>query len=469
MTTATVLTWQEAEAQQRFQLIAPLLQKDLDSATKTQIRQQVADANQISSRSIYRYEKAFAEFGFRGLYPMNRETRRSQKLPNNFDELLQEAIQLKREVPGRSVETIIYILENEGRVPPGYLKRSTLERHLFNAGYGQKQMKIYKEARSSSSKRFCKEHRMELIQGDIKYGPKLPIGPNGSLKRTYLSSALDDHSRYILASRFYDNQEEAIVEDTFHTVITRFVKFDSCYFDNGSQYIAKQLKLSLQKLGIRIKHAPPRSGRSKGKIEKFHQVVDSFLAEAKVHNVKTLEELNRLWQIYLEEKYEKTPHDGIKEYYESLNVEIPEAGITPEQEFNRDARALVYLDTSVVAEAFMKHAERRVDKGACISLGGRLYETKPELIGYTVEISYDPMNMDVITVSHPMMEPFEAKPVRINSYCDQKKTLPISMQQPIPKSSRLMDVLEKKHAENLAKRTDAISFAALKKEDSGNV
>ena len=43
-TTATDLTWQEAEAQQRFQLIDPLLQKDLDSATKTQLRQQLADA-----------------------------------------------------------------------------------------------------------------------------------------------------------------------------------------------------------------------------------------------------------------------------------------------------------------------------------------------------------------------------------------------------------------------------------------
>lgn len=57
---------------------------------------------------------------------------------------------------------------------------------------------------------------MMLIQGDIKYGPKLPIGKNGAWVQTYLSSAIDDHSRYLLASRFYDNQEEAIIEDTFH-------------------------------------------------------------------------------------------------------------------------------------------------------------------------------------------------------------------------------------------------------------
>ena len=52
-----------------------------------------------------------------------------------------------------------------------------------------------------------------LIQGDIKYGPKLPIGKNVTMVQTYLSSAIDDHSRFILASEFYDNQEERIVED----------------------------------------------------------------------------------------------------------------------------------------------------------------------------------------------------------------------------------------------------------------
>lgn len=62
---------------------------------------------------------------------------------------------------------------------------------------------------------------------------------------SYLSSAIDDHSRFILASEFYDNQEERIVEDTFRKAILKYGRFDKCYFDNGSQYVAKQLKLSL--------------------------------------------------------------------------------------------------------------------------------------------------------------------------------------------------------------------------------
>lgn len=126
----------------------------------------------------------------------------------------------------------------------------------------------------------------------LKYGPKLPIGKNGAKVQTYLSSAIDDHSRYLLSSRFYDNQEESIIEDTFHQAISRYGVFDACYFDNGSQYIAKQIRFSLARLGIRVMHAKPRSGKSKGKIEKFHQVVDDFIRESKFKNIRTLEKLS---------------------------------------------------------------------------------------------------------------------------------------------------------------------------------
>ena len=258
--------WQEQEALNRFQLISPLLREDMDDAKRLQLRRQIAQENNISVRSLYRYEKAYAEGQFSGLKPADRQKHRSQRLPDNFDFLLEQAIQLRKEVPERSVAQIIFILEAEGFVTPGVLKRPTLERHLYKAGFGREHMRVYREARESSSKRFCKPHRMMLIQGDIKYGPKLPIGKNGAKVQTYLSSAIDDHSRRLLFSRFYDNQEEAIIEDIFHQAILRHGTFDACYFDNGSQYIAKQIRFSLSKLGIRVIHAKPRSGKSKGKI-----------------------------------------------------------------------------------------------------------------------------------------------------------------------------------------------------------
>ena len=96
-----------------------------------------------------------------------------------------------------------------------------------------------------------------------------------------------------------------------------------------------------------------------------------------MHNIRTLEGLNRHWSNYLEEYYHTSPHAGIREYYESMGVSVPEGGISPVQEWNRDSRPLTFLDTSVVAEAFLHHEERLVDKGACISFRGKKFETRP--------------------------------------------------------------------------------------------
>ena len=456
--------WREDEAVSRFSLISPLLDDTLDEAKRIQIRSDIAERNGLSVRTIYRYEKAYHEGGFDGLKPKDRGT--TIALPDNFQSLLDEAIQLRREVPSRSVRKIIDILELEGKVAPGVLKRSTLQRHLADAGFSERHMQMYKDARKSSSKRFCKPHRMMLTQADIKYGLKLPIGKNNAMVQTYLSSILDDHSRLILESAFYDNQEAPIVAETIKKAILRHGKMDAVYFDNGSQYVARQLRQSLAILGIRINFAPIKSGKSKGKIEKFHQVVDSYLDEARAKKIKTLEELNEYWQIFLEEYYHKEPHNGIREYYKGFGVTVPPEGITPLQEWNRDKRQLTFMDANVVAKAFLNHEERLVDKGACISFHGQKYETKPSLIGCKVSISYDPAAPEIITISYPGIEAFTAKPLAIGSYCDKTPTLPLSMQEAEAKTSRLLDALEKRRNENRQMRADAISFSNYGKEAS---
>lgn len=308
-------------ALQKYKMIAPLLNEDLDSVAACELRKKVADQNDISERTLRRYLNAYRKEGFHGLKPAERIRYRKDLMPDNYEEILMEAVQLRREVPKRSIEQIIQILEMEEKVAPGVLKRPTLQRHMYQAGFGAAHMNVYQEARKSSSRRFCKPHRMMLIQG------------------------------------------ESIVEDTFRKTILKFGHFDQCYFDNGSQYTAKQVKLSLAKLSIKVSHAPVRSGKSKGKIEKFHQVVDDFIAEAKVKKIQTLKDLNHYWEIFLEEYYHNRAHEGIREYYESIGTTVPKEGISPLQEFNRDTRPLTFLDTTVVGEAFRHHEIRKVDKG----------------------------------------------------------------------------------------------------------
>lgn len=142
-------------------------------------------------------------------------------------------------------------------------------------------------------------------------------------------------------------------------------------------------------------------------------------------------------------------------------------GISPLQEWNRDSRPLTFLDTAVVSEAFLHHEQRKVDKGACISFRGKRYETKPSLIGHTVEISYDPAASEQITVSYQGMEPFTTVPLTIGSYCDKRPALPVSMQEQTPTTSRFLDALEVRYEQNQQKMANAISFASYRKEANG--
>lgn len=139
-----------------------------------------------------------------------------------------------------------------------------------------------------------------------------------------------------------------------------------------SQYTSNQLHTALARLGIRVLHAKPRACQAKGKIEKFHQKVDQFIAEVRIAKVHSLEELNQKWKYFLEQDYQKEAHDGIRENYESQGVKVPVEGISPMQEFYRDTRGLVFLDTTVVSEAFLHHETRKLDNAGCFSYSIRL-------------------------------------------------------------------------------------------------
>lgn len=463
-----VKKWQDEEALRRYRMIVTLLEPDMDEGKRQQLREETAEKNGISKRTLYRYEKSYREEGFSGLRPASRTKKRQQRLPENFEEIMEQAVQLKREVPKRSVRQIIKVLELEGWAQPGVLKPSTMQRHLYDAGLGRKQMKRYAEKRSACSRRFCRPHRMELLQGDIKYGPELRT-TEGVLVKTYLSSLIDDHSRYIVQSEFYDNQRQEIVEDTFHKAVLKAGRFDCVYLDNGVQYTAGHLGKACAKLGIRLVHAKPGACQSKGKIEKFHQKVDQFIGEVRVAHVHSVEELNRRWKIFLEQEYQKEAHAGIREYYESQGASVPAWGITPEQEWMRDSRGLVFLDVTTVAEAFLHQEKRRIDEAGCFSLCGSRYEASAALANLEAEIAYDPMDMETVTVLCRGAAPLMAHRMEIGAFASKVPPVPVGMTGDIPETSRLLDALERKYKEDHGKMARALSFGDYGKEAGSHV
>jgi putative transposase len=246
----------EELAAKRMVMIMPLLDDSLDPRSIVELKKKLAEQHELSYRTISRYYDAYLKEGFEGLKPKQITNRKNNLLPENFPEIVDVAIELRRECPSRSVRDIIRIMELEDIIPPGSISRSTLQRHLYKQGFGANQMKIYTR-KGTAARRFQKSQRCMLFQGDIKYGPYLPIGKNGAKKQVYLSAFIDDATRFIVAARFYDHQQVSIIEDTLRTAITQYGKPDAIYVDNGKQYRSSWLGKACTKLGIKLLFAKP--------------------------------------------------------------------------------------------------------------------------------------------------------------------------------------------------------------------
>ena len=442
---------QKAEeiAVQRVQMLSPLLENGLDAAKAKQIRVRICEETGLSDRTIRRYLANYKDNGFGGLKPKGKSLeKQNEPIPQN---IMEQAILLRREVPGRSVSQIIQILEWEGQVQPGQIKRSTLQEKLAERGYSTRHMRMYAQS-GVAARRFQQKFRNKLWHSDIKYGPYLPIGNDGAKKQVYLVTFVDDATRFVLHGEFYPVLDQSIVENCFRKSIQKYGVPDAVYFDNGCQYRTKWMTRACAKMGIRLLFAKPYSPEATGKVERFNRVVDSFLSEAVLEKPQTLDKLNQLFWVWLEECYQVKHHSGL------------DGNVSPETAYRSDKKPLKFLDIDAVANAFLHCEERKVDKVGCISFNGTKYEVGLSFIGCKVNVIYDPSDAQELTIEYEGHSSFKARKLAIGERAGQRPKLPDSLQ-PIPvKSSRLLSAAAKRNQERQSQRPPAISYRAVGKE-----
>jgi len=438
----------EKIAAKRFQIISSLLDATLDPALLINKKKEVAEHADKSYRTIGRWLSAYQADGFEGLKPKKTVPKAVAALPEGYTNIVEAAITLRRECPSRSVRDIIQILELEGIVLKGTISRSTLQRHLQKAGFGMCQIRMYSKT-SPAARRFAKSHRGMLYQGDIKYGPYLPIGKEGAKKQVYLAAWIDDATRFIVSAKFYENQKLDIIENTLRDAILSHGLPDAVYVDNGKQYRSNWLAKACAKLGIKLLHARPYHPEGKGKIERFNRRLDSFLAEVSLQKPQSLKELNHYLDLWIQEKYHKDSHAGLE-------------GICPETAYLTDKKPLRFPDMEACREAFLHTEEREVDKTGCISFNGSKYEVGMKLIGRKVEVFYDPTWQDELEIHHKDFPPFRAKRLEVGENCQQVELFPEMHEKIATQSSRLLKGLENKSVPQ--KSTVATSFSSMAKE-----
>lgn len=431
----------EEIAANRLAIISLLLDPTLDKAKRQELKEQQSIQYGISERTIRRWINDYRDKGFEGLKPKAPETAGTSKIPET---LIEEAIRLRREVPGRSIPELIRILEWEGLAEPGFLRRSTLQDQLTARGYSSRQMKTYAKD-VTSARRFQKPWRNYLWQSDIKYG----IYING--QPTYMVCFLDDCTRNILHSQFYTSLDQSIVQDCFRQALIKYGAPDCVYFDNGKQFRTHWMKRACAKLGIRLLYARPYNPEGKGKQERYNQTVDAFLREASIAKPKSLDELNRLYEVWMQECYLNVPHSALN-------------GKTPHEVYEQDSHELRLLSAETIADAFLSCETRKVDKGGCISFCGQKYEVDNGLsmIYRTVDVVYDPADISVVSIECEGFPPSSARPLIITAHAARRPKLPEHFEKAEPSSSRLLDAAAKKNEERQAIRHTAISFAGMK-------
>lgn len=444
----------EATAAQRMQLLSPLLAEGIDAGKARQIKEELCRETGLSERTIRRYLERYRQDGFSGLRP--KEKRFTKSAPAITPEILEQAILLRREVPGRSVAQIIQVLEWEGKVPRGRIKRSSLQEKLAESGYSTRQMRLY-TATGVAARRFVHRHRNRLWHSDVKYGPYLPIGPNGAKKQVYLVTFIDDATRLVLHGEFYPTLDAVIVEDCFRNAIHKFGVPETVYFDNGKQYRTKWMTRACSKLGIRLLFAKPYSPESTGKVERFNRVVDAFLAEAALEKPQTLDRLNTLFAVWLEECYQHKPHGALANQ------------ISPEAAFRSDPKALRFPTPEVLADAFLHFEQRKVDKTGCISFGGQPYEVGLAFVGRTVDVIYDPADTGELTIEYEGHSPFRVKRLKIGERAGRRPGLPERLQKQPADSSRVLTAAASQNQQRRQQQTVAVSYRAATREDKRNV
>lgn len=438
----------------RVQMLAPLLTEGLDAGQARVTKTRICEQTGISERTLRRYLDLYKAQGFNGLKPKGRGKRCSEEaVPID---ILEQAILLRRQVPNRSISQIIQILEWEGLVQPGQIKRSTLQEKLAQRGYSSRHMRMYADT-GVAARRYQMKYRNQLWHSDIKYGPYLPIGKEGKKKQVYLVTFVDDATRFILHGEFYPVLDQIIVEDCFRKAILKYGVPEKVYFDNGGQYRNKWMSRACAKMGIRLLYAKPYSPEATGKVERFNRVVDSFLAEAGLERPQTLERLNQLFAVWLKECYQHKPHSGI------------EGELSPAVAYQSDRHTLRYIDPEILASAFLHCEERKVDKSGCISFGGRKYEVGLAFIGCKVDVVFDPADINELTIEYEGHQPFKAQQLVIGERAGKRPPLPEHLQKEPADSSRLLSAAAKKNQERKDIHIPAVSYRSVRKGGQGHV
>lgn len=405
----------------RFQIISAYLADDPPRGKRRQLLEQLAAKSWMLSsgqivtvkvETIRYWLRLYRLGGFEALKDKPRSDRGVRAIPQ---QLLDEACKMKLQVPERSIERLITIMENMQLAPPGLLRRSTLHRALKARGLSKRKLTIPDR---QDLERWQADYANDLWQADMLQGPWLPDPKRpGKMRRSYLYAFLDDASRLLLYGRFSFKGDLPALELVFKRSLQRYGKPSRVYYDNAMVFKAKHMHIICAELGIhRPIYSKPYRPMGHGKIEAFNRFcINNFIAEVKASNISTIDQLNEAFFAWSDEEYNHRKHS--------------ELDMSPKKRWLTDASRIEYLDEEKIRIAFLWRENRTPDKTGVIALFNHPYQVSPTLAKQRVEVRYDPECLDQIEIYVDGSFKQRAKALQISPKRAPKQLLPITQNQ----------------------------------------
>lgn len=365
----------------RFGVIAPVVQGLFSEPTKTAYYKKVAQKPlempdgskvQFNYNTFERWESKYRQEGIDGLMPRERSDAGVSRALS--DAAIAEIYQLKQTFP-RINATLIY----DKLVIGGLIKKSDVSVSAVQRFIKRNGLKAVGELSVKDRKAFEEEFPGQMYQADTCHS--VYIEEAGKKRKTYLIQIVDDHSRLIVGSRFFYNDNAYNFQLVLKEAIARYGLCSKIYLDHGSPYENSQLTLILDSLGIIEIHAPVRDGAAKAKVERsFRTIKDTWLNGLDTSTIESLDHLNRLLADY------------VRMRNTSVNRDL---GETPKDRYTRHLdRIRVPKSQEWLDECFMNRVKRTVKNDGTISINSVSYDVPIQFVRMKVEIRFLPESMD---------------------------------------------------------------------------
>jgi transposase InsO family protein len=321
---------------------------------------------------LYKYRK----YGFDGLKPAKRkDSNSSRKIPSEFTEIIYKIL---AESCVEKYSQLYRRLIKEGIIGQCDFSLQTLIKFLKNNNISLKEREI------TPRKKFEAEHINDLWMCDFMYSNSIRDGKK--LKRTYLFSIIDDHSRMIVGSTwsFYENLFE--VEKVLKSAILTHGLPKKLYCDNARVFRSEAIHLPCAKLGIALIHSKPYDSPSRGKIERFFSTVQTMFLPTIDRGKITLPELNSAFDEWLKNEYHRRVHQGI--------------GETPLERFMKSMEKVTIkrIPEEALDLVFYRTIKRKVKQDCTVSVNGKLYEAPAKYMGTEIELRYSSSSPEEIFI-----------------------------------------------------------------------